>query len=42
MVVKEPWVEQDKFGKVKFAVIQTVSGRAGPWSWLHLGGPCTN
>lgn len=29
MVVKEPWVEQDKFGKVKFAVIQTVSGRAG-------------
>lgn len=29
MVVKEPWVEQDKFGKVKFAVIQTVSARAG-------------
>lgn len=28
MVVKEPWVEADKFGKVKFAVIQTVSGRA--------------
>lgn len=27
MVVKEPWVEEDKFGKVKFAVIQTVSGR---------------
>jgi len=27
-VVKEPWVEEDKFGKVKFAVIQTVSGRA--------------
>lgn len=25
MVVKEPWVEEDKFGKVKFAVIQTVS-----------------
>ncbi|XP_041266203.1 4-hydroxyphenylpyruvate dioxygenase isoform X3 [Onychostruthus taczanowskii] len=23
VVVKEPWVEQDKFGKVKFAVIQT-------------------
>lgn len=29
MVVKEPWVEEDKFGKVKFAVIQTVS--AGGW-----------
>lgn len=28
MVVKEPWVEEDKFGRVKFAVIQTVSGRA--------------
>lgn len=28
VVVKEPWVEEDKFGKVKFAVIQTVSGRA--------------
>lgn len=25
VVVKEPWVEEDKFGKVKFAVIQTVS-----------------
>ncbi|KAM9624887.1 4-hydroxyphenylpyruvate dioxygenase isoform 1-T1 [Morphnus guianensis] len=23
VVVKEPWVEEDKFGKVKFAVIQT-------------------
>uniref|UniRef100_A0A8D2QIJ5 4-hydroxyphenylpyruvate dioxygenase n=1 Tax=Zonotrichia albicollis TaxID=44394 RepID=A0A8D2QIJ5_ZONAL len=42
VVVKEPWVEQDKFGKVKFAVIQTVSGRAEPWCCLHLGGPCTN
>lgn len=30
VVVKEPWVEEDKFGKVKFAVIQTVSGRAEP------------
>lgn len=30
MVVKEPWVEEDKFGKVKFAVIQTVSGRMSP------------
>lgn len=29
MVVKEPWVEEDKFGKVKFAVIQTVSGCGG-------------
>lgn len=26
-MLKEPWVEEDKFGKVKFAVIQTV--RAG-------------
>ena len=24
-IVREPWVEQDKFGKVKFAVLQTVS-----------------
>uniref|UniRef100_A0A8C6REQ6 4-hydroxyphenylpyruvate dioxygenase n=1 Tax=Nannospalax galili TaxID=1026970 RepID=A0A8C6REQ6_NANGA len=23
-IVREPWVEQDKFGKVKFAVLQTV------------------
>lgn len=50
MVVKEPWVEEDKFGKVKFAVIQTVRGRAAaeaePPRWsrvrgsrLDLGGP---
>lgn len=25
MIVKEPWVEQDSYGKVKYAVIQTVS-----------------
>lgn len=24
-IVREPWVEEDKFGKVKFAVLQTVS-----------------
>lgn len=24
-IIREPWVEQDKFGKVKFAVLQTVS-----------------
>lgn len=53
MVVKEPWVEEDKFGKVKFAVIQTVSGRAAgeaePPRWsgvcgsrLDLGGPQKN
>lgn len=24
VVVKEPWVEQDKYGKVKYAVVQTV------------------
>uniref|UniRef100_A0A2I3GA33 4-hydroxyphenylpyruvate dioxygenase n=1 Tax=Nomascus leucogenys TaxID=61853 RepID=A0A2I3GA33_NOMLE len=24
-IVREPWIEQDKFGKVKFAVLQTVS-----------------
>lgn len=23
-IIREPWVEQDKFGKVKFAVLQTV------------------
>lgn len=50
VVVKEPWVEEDKFGKVKFAVIQTVRGRAAaeaePPRWsrvrgsrLDLGGP---
>ena len=24
-IIREPWVEQDKFGKVKFAMLQTVS-----------------
>lgn len=24
-IVREPWIEQDKFGKVKLAVLQTVS-----------------
>lgn len=24
MVVRDPWVEQDSHGKVKYAVIQTV------------------
>lgn len=41
MVVKEPWVEEDKFGKVKFAVIQTVSGRAAasePSCWSGVNG----
>lgn len=39
MVVKEPWVEQDKFGKVKFAVIQTVSARAGQGRAVELAAP---
>uniref|UniRef100_A0A8B9CA78 4-hydroxyphenylpyruvate dioxygenase n=1 Tax=Anser brachyrhynchus TaxID=132585 RepID=A0A8B9CA78_9AVES len=30
VVVKEPWVEEDKFGKVKFAVIQTVTPPCSP------------
>lgn len=41
VVVKEPWVEEDKFGKVKFAVIQTVSGRAAasePSCWSGVNG----
>ena len=42
MVVKEPWVEEDKFGKVKFAVIQTVSSRAAaeaePPQWIRVHG----
>lgn len=25
VIVKEPWVEQDQHGEVKFAIIQTVS-----------------
>lgn len=24
-IVREPWIEQDKFGKVKLAMLQTVS-----------------
>lgn len=27
VIVKEPWVEEDKSGRVKFAIIQTVSLR---------------
>lgn len=29
-IVREPWVEEDKFGKVKFAVLQTVSEHGRP------------
>lgn len=28
--MREPWVEEDKFGKVKFAVLQTVSELCWP------------
>lgn len=38
VVVKEPWVEEDKFGKVKFAVIQTVSA-GGCWGVVVLSPP---
>lgn len=30
MIVKEPWVEQDNYGKVKYAVIKTVSHKHKP------------
>lgn len=30
VIVKEPWVEQDNHGKVKYAVVQTVSHKCKP------------
>ncbi|KAM6970502.1 4-hydroxyphenylpyruvate dioxygenase [Aplochiton taeniatus] len=44
-VVKEPWVEQDNYGKVKFAVVQTYGDTThtfieylGPYTGLFLPG----
>lgn len=38
MIVKEPWVEQDSHGRVKYAVIQTVRevGRTLSLKGIHI------
>lgn len=36
MVVREPWVEQDGHGKVKYAIIQTVRQEEHASKWKRV------